>query len=100
MVRGDSRRVTNEGLRIAVRLDDRFLPTGTATERAFEVARAVIARAVEGMGPAEIEVSPLIESIKPDHLAAMRDEATRLDPDYQPVDFGVWFQVATPPGAD
>ena len=52
------------------------------------------------MGLGELEISPLIESVQPDQLAEMVDEATRLDPEYEAVDFGAWYEVATPTGAD
>jgi serine protease len=55
------------------------------------------------LGPdslADLKLMPLIESLTPDRLSERVDAARERDPEYEPEDFGAWFQVVCPAEAD
>jgi len=70
---------------------------------AAEVVEDLIRKAQSGTGLARRDsrynVLPLFTSLSPDKLSDMVQRATKLDPTYEPVDFGAWFQVQFPESA-
>ncbi|KAK4150371.1 peptidase S8/S53 domain-containing protein [Chaetomidium leptoderma] len=65
-----------------------------------EVVEDLIRKAQSGSGltkrDAQFNVSPLITSLSPEKVADMVQRAAAIDPTYEPVDFGSWFQVQFP----
>lgn len=65
-----------------------------------EVVEDLIRKAQVGAGlakrDAHFSVLPLFTSLSPEKLSDMVQRASKLDPTYEPVDFGAWFQVQFP----
>jgi serine protease len=85
----------DQPLRIALRFTDH----GNRRLREEELYRQLPELAAN-RSLAKLELMPLIESVKPERLAELVDAARERDPDYQPEDFGAWFQVVCPAEAD
>ncbi|HSY50612.1 MAG TPA: S8 family peptidase [Thermoanaerobaculia bacterium] len=68
------------------------------SERLGTLLQNVVERA--GIAAGDMRLRPLVESLAPRELDALIDRARRLDSEYKPVDFSVWFQADVPTSAD
>jgi hypothetical protein len=75
--------------RIAIKLSRR---AKVRTERAPAALQTFLERVAPGAGKVA-SIQPLITSQKPEAVEELVARATRVDPDYEPVDFGAWLQI-------
>jgi hypothetical protein len=84
----------DEPLRVALRFSDH----SNRRLRTDELQLRLPALAPDSL--ADLKLMPLIESLTPDRLSELVDAARERDPEYEPEDFGAWFQVVCPAEAD
>ena len=97
--RGDKALAGEGALRIAVKFNDRSV--GGHDPRTSEKVMTLVAERIRSAsGIPDLQIETLFESVKPEKLADLVERARRLDPAYEPANFGSWFQVVSPPSVE
>jgi serine protease len=76
--------------RVAVKLSPRIQARAQQTP---EVIGSLLEKAADGAARGGREPRPLFDTIEASKLAGLVEQAIHLDPEYEPVDFGAWWQI-------